>query len=261
LSRCPVSLPSFLGGGEKSDKEKEKEKDVQSKPYSSSKKSSRKFPWIAFGGLTLVALAVILFSGLTVAMVIKFSSTIFYVLGLILKGVGSVLSIFPWVLKTFIWWPLKFIFSIASFGLSTYSPAKPILHCNNTMELQSWEVLALVPGSDGSPKPIKYQLNSPTPHAVSFVDIDYRDTRVDVFSNGEYYGSTSDFALDKSVYCGEDLNSCIAKGFSTGTVIIPGGKQSVEISWSGKDVFPGTDKIVWGGDRKRRLMWKKELCL
>jgi hypothetical protein len=102
------------------------------------------------------------------------------------------------------------------------------------MELQGWEVLTLLPGSDGNPATVKYTLNSPTPHALSVVDIDYRDTRVDILSNGKYYGSTSDFALNKTEFCGEDLNKCLAQGFSTGTVIIPGGKQNVELSWSGK---------------------------
>ncbi|KAF8622967.1 hypothetical protein AX15_006604 [Amanita polypyramis BW_CC] len=102
------------------------------------------------------------------------------------------------------------------------------------MALQPWEILNFVPGSDGNPKPIKYKFNSPTPHAISIIDIDYRDTRLDIFANGEYYGSTSDFSMDKSVFCGEDLNECIGKEFSSGTVIIPAGKKSVEITWSGK---------------------------
>ncbi|KAH7928582.1 hypothetical protein BV22DRAFT_1030528 [Leucogyrophana mollusca] len=250
LNGCPftLGLPSLLGG--------DRHQDTSQPEQKSSKKSSRKFPWAAAGGLTLVALLVLTALCLAVSCVLRFSSTFFSLISLLLGGFGSVLSIF-------IGWPIKLLFSFVPVGTSSiYSPAVTSpLHCNNSMELQPWEVLTFVPGTDGNPKSVQYELNSPTPHAVSLIDIDYRDTRLDVFSNGKYYGSTSDFVVDKSVYCGEDLNVCIEKGFSMGTVIIPGGKQSVEIAWSGKDVFPGTDKIVWGGDRKRRVMWKKELCL
>lgn len=280
---------------------------MSSRPQKS--KSSRKVPWVAFGGLTLVALLALLALGLSITLIIStlplqaspprshsaqhtspicsLSSVkaLFLELlhpthkspctGLPFKAFGALLS-------TFIWWPLKFLLSLLlPIGYSSsYSPALANkLQCNNSIELQGWEVLSIFPDSDGNPKPIKYELNSPTPHAVSFIDIDYRDTRLDVFANGDYYGSMSDFVLDKGLFCGEDLNECIQKGFSTGTVVIPAGKKSVEIAWSGKglflafpsfvlhwlmdkkDVFPGTDKIVWGADRKRRVMWKKELCL
>ncbi|KDQ11186.1 hypothetical protein BOTBODRAFT_189931 [Botryobasidium botryosum FD-172 SS1] len=244
MTRCPFSFPSF----------KSKDDKDASSSSNDCKKSSRSFPWIAFGGLTLVVLLGLTTLWFAITSALRFSSIFFFILSLPFRGLASVLGVLVWV-------PLKFVFSIVG-SSSNYTPAFiDSLHCNNSMELQGWEVLNFVPASDGNPKPIQYQLNSPTPHAVSFIDIDYRDTRLDVFANGDYYGSTSDFVMDKSVYCGEDLNACIEQGFSMGTVIIPAGKKTVEITWSGKDVFPGTDKIVWGSDRRRRVMWKKELCL
>jgi hypothetical protein len=138
-----------------------------------------------------------------------------------------------------VFWPLVFVFSLSRSNGNVIPSiiASDALTCSNAMELQSWEVLTLLPGSDGNPASVKYTLNSPTPHAVSIIDIDYRDTRIDILSNGKYYSSTSDFALNKTEFCGEDLNKCIAQGFSTGTVIIPGGTQNIEVMWSGKGPF------------------------
>ncbi|KAJ2915859.1 hypothetical protein MD484_g4543, partial [Candolleomyces efflorescens] len=232
---CPVTFSSIFGYSKKDDK-------VDAK-----KTSIRRFPWKAFGGLALVTIAILLSIFLSIFIVIK----------LPFKIIGGGL----WIVLKVLFWPISLIASLFKSSPKPLIPETTTLTCINTMELQGWEVLTLLPGSDGNPAAVKYTLNSPTPHALSVVDIDYRDTRVDILSNGKYYGSTSDFALNKTEFCGEDLNKCIAQGFSTGTVIIPGGKQDVELSWSGKDVFPGTDKIVWGGDRKRRVMWKKDLCL
>jgi len=250
---CPFTIPAFLGGP-KTDNEKEKEKDTSSKP-DSPKTGPKPFPLVAVGGLTLVGLLSLTTLVLAISFIFRFASVFYFIASLPFRGTGLILS-------TIVWLPIRFLFSIlfSRSPVPKYAPSSS-LHCNNSMELQGWEVLNLVPGIDGNPKPIQYQLNSPTPHSISIVDIDYRDTRLDIFANGKYYGSTSDFALDKSVYCGEDLNACIQQGFSMGTVVVPPGKMSVEINWSGKDVFPGTDKIVWGGDRKRRVMWKKDLCL
>lgn len=240
---CPWSYTSFFR--KKEDKE-------------TTKKTSRRFPWKAFAGLTGVALATILVLYLSVALVVGYIYVLWTAIKLPFK-----------VIFTILYGAFKVVtFPISLFSLFKSSPSvlssfnlDSLVDCTNTMELQGWEVLTLIPGSDGNPAPVKYTLNSPTPHAISIVDIDFRDTRLDVVSNGKYYGSTSDFSLNKTEFCGEDINRCIALGYSTGTVIIPGGKQEVEITWSGKDVFPGTDKIVWGSDRKRRVMWKKDLCL
>ncbi|KAH6905088.1 hypothetical protein BKA70DRAFT_1293407 [Coprinopsis sp. MPI-PUGE-AT-0042] len=235
---CPYSFANIFS---------KKEKD----------KTSRTFPWKAFAGLTGVALGTFLVLYLSIALAIGY----YYALWTVIKMPFKI--IFTIIVAAFKFLTLPFtIFSFfKSSPATTALFSETALACTNSMELQGWEVLTLIPGSDGNPAPVKYTLNSPTPHAVSIVDIDFRDTRLDVISNGKYYGSTSDFALNKTEFCGEDINRCISLGYSTGTVVIPGGKQDVEVTWSGKDVFPGTDKIVWGSDRKRRVMWKKDICL
>ncbi|KAF6757487.1 hypothetical protein DFP72DRAFT_891256 [Ephemerocybe angulata] len=235
---CPYPFVHLFGYGKKDDDKKEEKKT-----------SSRKFPWRAFGGLGLVTLATLLVAYISIGLLIGYYYTLWTILILPFKAAFSTIRL---VVKVALW-PIFLGFSLfRSAGKAVPSAAiSNVLTCNNAMELQGWEVLTLLPGSDGNPAAVKYTLNSPTPHAVSVVDIDYRDTRIDILSNGKYYGSTSDFALNKTEFC----------GFSTGTVIIPGGKQNVEVTWSGKDVFPGTDRIVWGGERKRRVMWKKDLCI
>jgi len=245
---CPYGSVRLFGYGKKDGDKKE-----------TTSTSSRSFPWRAFGGLALVALIILLIAYASIALLIGYYYVLWTLIKLPFKSVFSVISL---IFKVALW-PVFLLFSLFRSNGNAIPSIVTLnaLTCSNVMELQGWEVLTLLPGSDGNPAPVKYTLNSPTPHAVSIVDIDYRDTRIDILSNGQYYGSTSDFALNKTEFCGEDLNRCIAQGFSTGTVIMPGGMQNVEVTWSGKDVFPGTDKIVWGGDRKRRVMWKKDLCL
>ena len=66
------------------------------------------------------------------------------------------------------------------------------------------------------------------------IDIDERDMQLSVYVDGIIRGVTTDFELDKSVSCGEDVQVCLAKNFSGGIVVVPPGRHTVKIVWCGK---------------------------
>jgi hypothetical protein len=101
-----------------------------------------------------------------------------------------------------------------------------------------WEVNVINPRYDGSPSPVTYTLDSQRPHLVSVIDIDARDMKLEISIDGVAQGETEDFELNTSVYCGEDLASCLDQNFSTGSAVVPAGKHTVEIAWAGKGARP-----------------------
>ena len=69
---------------------------------------------------------------------------------------------------------------------------------------------------------------------MSVIDIDARDMQLQVFIDGVLNSTTTEFEFDKSVNCGEDVRTCIGKGFSWAAVVVPPGMHKVEVAWSGK---------------------------
>jgi len=118
----------------------------------------------------------------------------------------------------------------------------------------------ILPGRDDKPAPIEYTLDYQNPHRISAVDIDARDMELEIYVDGILRGLTSDFALNKSVNCGDNWKVCVAQNFSAGVVVVPPGNHTVKLAWGGKEFVPDTRDIDWGEDRSRRFMWRREYC-
>jgi len=107
--------------------------------------------------------------------------------------------------------------------------------CNApTTVFQRWDINTIVPGLDGQPAPIEYTLEHKKPHRLSIVDIDTRDMQLAVYVDGVMKGLTTEFDLDKSVNCGENVQTCLNQNFSGGVVVVPPGRHAVKIVWFGK---------------------------
>lgn len=76
-------------------------------------------------------------------------------------------------------------------------------------------------------------MDHPKAHKISIVDIDAKDMRMSVFVDDVPRGKTPDFPLNKTINCGEDLNTCLKAGFSAGVVIVPPGNHTIRIEWAG----------------------------
>lgn len=119
--------------------------------------------------------------------------------------------------------------------MNTVVPEAPIVACPQPITVfQPWDTFHFVPGPDGHPVPIEYELDHPRPHRLSVMDLDARDIRMTLFVDDVLRGITRDFELDKNVTCGEDLRSCLNQGFSAGMIVIDPGKHKVRVEWAGK---------------------------
>jgi hypothetical protein len=58
--------------------------------------------------------------------------------------------------------------------------------------------------------------------------------QLQVFIDGVLNASTTDFELDRSVNCREDVKRCFEQRFSSAVVTVPPGMHTVEVAWSGK---------------------------
>ena len=92
----------------------------------------------------------------------------------------------------------------------------------------------MVPGPDDKPIPLISTVKHSRPSQLSVIDIDARDMRYQVFVDGVLQGLSTDFDLDKSIDCGQDVNVCIEKGFAMGTLNIPPGHHTIKVEWIGK---------------------------
>ena len=107
--------------------------------------------------------------------------------------------------------------------------------CNPpTTVFQQWDINTIVPGIDGQPSPIEYTLEHKKPHRLSVIDIDARDMQLGVYVDGVMRGLTTEFELDKSVNCGEDVQTCLNLNFSGGIIVVPPGRHTIKIVWAGK---------------------------
>ena len=151
---------------------------------------------------------------------------------------------------------------------------------NPTSVFDHWNVRAFVPGPDGNPVPLEYTFKGRKAHKLSIVDIDARDTRMEIYVDGVNKGLTTEFQLDKTLDCGDNLGLCLQQGFSAGVVVVPPGKHTVRIHWVGEgqlvhwiaahkpridwafpaDFIDDTKIIDWGEKRERRVMWQREYC-
>lgn len=143
---------------------------------------------------------------------------------------------------------------------SFFSNLRSRVQCPNAKHLRPWQPYTMFPGPDNKTAPFIYYVQDSRPRKLSFVDIDERDMQFKVFVDGKLKRISTDFELNKSVYCGENLDKCFEEGFSKASVIVPPGKHIVKVEWIGKDFLPGTTSIDWGSDRRRRFMWKQESC-
>lgn len=116
------------------------------------------------------------------------------------------------------------------------SPARDPSNCPGPHTVfDPWNVIAFVPGADGEPVPIEYTLNTKAKaHRINILDIDSRDTRMKFYIDGVSQGVTRDVEVDKEMDCGEDVASCLERGFSAGVIVVPPGKHTVKIEWFGK---------------------------
>ncbi|KAF8627575.1 hypothetical protein AX15_004355 [Amanita polypyramis BW_CC] len=131
--------------------------------------------------------------------------------------------------------------------------------CLYPRHYRPWEVYTLLPGPDNQTLPFINTLSHPRPRWVSFVDADERDMRFRVIVDGRVKRVSSNFDVS-SENCGTEANRCVNGGWSSGSVKVPSGKHTVRVEWIGKDFVSGTNSINWGRDRKRRILWKQELC-
>jgi len=129
-----------------------------------------------------------------------------------------------------------------------------------TSVFDAWNVRAFVPGLDDNPVPLEYSFKDRKAHKLSVVDIDARDTRMEIYVDGENKGLTTEFQLDKTLDCGENVGLCLQQGFSAGVVVVPPGKHTVKVQWVGEDFVNDTRRIDWGEKRERRVMWQREYC-
>ncbi|KAH6905092.1 heme peroxidase [Coprinopsis sp. MPI-PUGE-AT-0042] len=134
------------------------------------------------------------------------------------------------------------------------------LKCSNPTHIRPWEVYTMLPGPDNRTAPFIVTLNSPKKRRVTFVDIDYRDMQFQVSVNGKKKKLSSDFVLDKDANCGDQVEQCLAQGFSHASVIVTPGKKVIKLEWVGKDNLPGTNLVNWGIEGHRRFVWKQEAC-
>jgi len=149
-----------------------------------------------------------------------------------------------------------------------------------TSVFDAWNIHAFVPGLDDNPVPLEYSLKDRKAHKLSIVDIDAKDTRMEIYVDGINKGLTTEFQLDKTLDCGDNLGLCLQQGFSAGVVVVPPGKHTVRIHWVGEgqlvhriaahtlegligfpaDFINDTKRIDWGEKRERRVMWQREYC-
>lgn len=106
-----------------------------------------------------------------------------------------------------------------------------------TTVFQRWAINTIIPDFDGQPIPIEHTMDQKKAHRLSIVDIDARDMQLEVYVDGVSSGLTTDFCLDKSVNCGEDVATCLHQNFSGGVVVVPPGRHIVKIAWAGKGKF------------------------
>jgi hypothetical protein len=117
--------------------------------------------------------------------------------------------------------------------------------CNPPITVfQRWDINTIIQGLDGQPSPIEYTLEHKKPHRLSVVDIDARDMQMEIYVDGITRGLTTDFKLDKSVNCGEDIQTCLNLNLSGGVVVVPPGKHTVQIVWVGKGENVVLDRLA-----------------
>lgn len=106
-----------------------------------------------------------------------------------------------------------------------------------TTVFEAWGIVNFDLGPDGVPVPIQYNTNNQKAHKVSIMDIDEKDTRMKLYIDDIYAGVTSDFEVNKTMNCGDDLRLCLQQGYSSGVIIVPPGRHEVKIEYSGKGQF------------------------
>ncbi|KAG6864426.1 hypothetical protein C0991_009578 [Blastosporella zonata] len=108
------------------------------------------------------------------------------------------------------------------------------INCRTPTKLiHPYQVHAFAPGPDGvNPDPLKYTLDSTKSHRLSVVAIGNRDLRMGVYVDDTLRGMTSRIVRNSSESCGEIVNNCLAKKFSSGVVVVSPGNHTVRIEWA-----------------------------
>jgi hypothetical protein len=139
----------------------------------------------------------------------------------------------------------------------TQRPDAPSRTCKPNV-IKDWTIGTLSRGSDNQPVPVELTINRPEPVYLWITDTHYKNSRFTVHVDGVKVGSTTDFAVDDTQYCGPDPGKCISMGFSHGRFSIPPGHHRVKVTWAGKDYIPGTSEIDWNGVFFRQFVWRLE---
>ena len=130
--------------------------------------------------------------------------------------------------------PLQFLPPLPSLPRGRPRPNYEGGECPDPTVFDAWNVRTFVPGLDDNPVPLEYFLKDRKAHKLSIVDIDARDTRMEIHVDGVNKGLTTEIQLDKTVDCGDNLGLCLQQGFSAGVVVVPPGKHTVRIQWVGE---------------------------
>ena len=85
----------------------------------------------------------------------------------------------------------------------------------------------------GPPAPYKTSSNFDYDTILTLTDDIYQAEHFTITMDGEKIGETyEDGWKNDKLYCGKDADGCIAKGFSHGSFLIPGGKHDLSFQWT-----------------------------
>ncbi|KAG5636079.1 hypothetical protein H0H81_009199 [Sphagnurus paluster] len=134
-----------------------------------------------------------------------------------------------------------------------------------TTRWTEYEIQAFAPGSDGvTPDPIEYTSTKSRAHQLTVVAIDTKDLRMGVYVDDVLRGITTAIERNPTETCGESVNECLTKKFSSGVVTVPPGKHTVRIEWADNGLIPNTTEadreLDWIAHPKRRFQWKRDNC-
>ncbi|KJA24880.1 hypothetical protein HYPSUDRAFT_38251 [Hypholoma sublateritium FD-334 SS-4] len=76
--------------------------------------------------------------------------------------------------------------------------------CPSPTPIQDWEITMMKAGDDGRLIPIEYNLNLPTAHTLSVIDVDAKDMAMAFWLDNKMHAATPKAELNKSENCGED---------------------------------------------------------
>ncbi|KAF5376137.1 hypothetical protein D9615_007704 [Tricholomella constricta] len=135
-----------------------------------------------------------------------------------------------------------------------------------TTQLHGYQIMALTPGADGvRPVPIEYNLNNPKAHRLAIVAIDNRDLRMGIYVDDALRTLTTPIVRNSTDSCGESVNECLAKKFSSAWIVVPPGNHTVRIEWANNGFKSNTTEeadmeLDWVKHPKRRFKWHRDIC-